>query len=133
VATFFVQPLISARLAAHPSGLVFVLVAVAGFILVRAESAKGSDARAFLSSCFFLAGLLASTAFGLFPRVLPSSSDPAWSLTVFGTAAADPGLRVALWWWVPGMLLVTGYFVFLYRNFAGKVGPDEAHSGEHTA
>jgi cytochrome bd ubiquinol oxidase subunit II len=128
VATFFVQPLIPARLAAHPAGLVFPLVALAGLVLARTESASGSDVRAFLSSCLFLAGLLASTAFGLFPVVLPSSGDPARSLTVFATASAEPGLRVALWWWAPGMLLVTGYFVFLYWNFTGRVTLDEAAS-----
>jgi hypothetical protein len=24
-------------------------------------------------------------------------------------------------WWVIGMILATGYFVFVYRSFAGKV------------
>jgi len=45
----------------------------------------------------------------------------------FAAASADHGLRVALWWWIPGMLLVTGTFVFLYRNFAGRV---EARDGD---
>ena len=44
--------------------------------------------------------------------------------TVLAAASAEPGLRVALLWWVPGMLLVTGYFVFLYRNFAGRIEVD---------
>ena len=35
------------------------------------------------------------------------------------------GLQAALWWWVPGMLAVTGYFVFLYRNFSGGVEMEE--------
>lgn len=128
IATFSVQPLIPARLSAHAEGLVFPALALAGLVLARWLMEKGADVRAFLSSCLFLAGLLASTAFGLFPVVLPSSGDPARSLTVFATASAEPGLRVALWWWAPGMLLVTGYFVFLYRNFAGRVEPDEVSS-----
>ena len=121
IATFSVQPLIPSRLAAHPEGLVFPALALAGLVLARWLMEKGADVRAFLSSCLFLTGLLASTAFGLFPYVLPSNADPARSLTVFAAASADYGLRVALWWWIPGMLLVTGYFVFLYRNFAGRV------------
>lgn len=121
VATFSVQPLIGARLAAHPSGLVFPALAVLGLVLARWKSAVGADLAAFLSSCLFLVGLLAATAFGLFPYVLPSNLDAGQSLTAFNTASAAPGLRVALAWWVPGMLLVTGYFVFLYRNFAGRV------------
>jgi cytochrome d ubiquinol oxidase subunit II len=127
IATFSVQPLIPARLSAHAEGLVFPALALAGLVLARWLMEKGADVRAFLSSCLFLAGLLASTAFGLFPYVLPSNADRARSLTVFAAASADHGLRVALWWWIPGMLLVTGTFVFLYRNFAGRV---EAKDGD---
>ena len=125
LATFSVQPLIPARLRAHPEGLVFPALALAGLVLARWQTEKGMDVKAFLSSCLFLAGLLASTAFGLFPNVLPSNTDAARSLTVFGSASADYGLRVALLWWIPGMLIVTGYFVFLYRNFADRVEPEE--------
>lgn len=121
VLTFRVQPLIPARMSAHPAGLVLPALAFAGLAGVywyrSGETGKGS----FLSSSLFLGGLLASTAFGLYPYVLPANTDPARGLTVFNAAAADHGLEVALWWWIPGMILVLGYFVFLYRNFAGKV------------
>jgi cytochrome bd-type quinol oxidase subunit 2 len=30
---------------------------------------------------------------------------------------------VGLMWFIPGMLLVTTYFFFVYRKFAGKVRP----------
>ena len=124
-ATFSVQPLIPARLRAHPEGLVFPALALTGLVLARWQTGKGEDVRAFLSSCLFLAGLLASTAFGLFPNVLPSNTSAALGLTVFGSASADDGLRTALLWWIPGVLLVIGYFVFLYRNFTGRGEPDE--------
>jgi cytochrome d ubiquinol oxidase subunit II len=120
LATSWVQPLIPARLAAHPIGLAFPAMALAGLVLARWQLEKGGDVRAFLYSCLFLSGLLGATAFGLFPYILPSSTDPARSLTVFASASSDQGLRTALWWWIPGMLLVTGTFVFLYRNFAGR-------------
>ncbi|KAA0252980.1 MAG: cytochrome d ubiquinol oxidase subunit II [Acidobacteria bacterium] len=121
VATFSIQPLIPERLAAHPEGWVLPALAVAGLVLARWKSAGGADVAAFLGSCLFLVGLLGATAFALFPNVLPSNLDPARSLTVFDAASAAPGLRTALAWWVPGMLLVTGYFVFLYRSFAGRL------------
>jgi cytochrome d ubiquinol oxidase subunit II len=53
--------------------------------------------------------------------VLPSSTDPALSLTVYNTAAARYGLGVGLIWFIPGMLLTTAYFIYTYRSFAGKV------------
>ena len=30
-------------------------------------------------------------------------------------------MGLGLAWWIPGMILVAGYFIFLYRRFAGKV------------
>ena len=48
--------------------------------------------------------LLTSVAAGLYPYVLPSSTDPALSLTIYNTAAARYGLEVGLIWFIPGML-----------------------------
>ena len=59
----------------------------------------------------------------------PGASDAARSLTVHNAKAADYGLRIGLIWWVIGMALCTGYFVFLYRHFAGKVKLDADHEG----
>ena len=83
-------------------------------------SREGLDA--FLCSCLFLLGMLTSVAFGLYPLVLPSTGDPALSLTVANAAAAPYGLRIGLYWFIPGLLLTASYFVYTYRNFAGKVG-----------
>jgi len=130
--TFPVQPLIPARLKAHPGGLVLPALAFAGLAGVRWYRRQGAERNAFLSSSLFLGGLLASTAFGLYPFVLPANTDPGRGLTVFNSAASDYGLRVAIWWWVPGMLLVLGYFVFLYRNFAGKVPAGVPAEGERS-
>lgn len=127
--TFPVQPLIPARMSAHPEGLLLPALAFAGLAGIYRYRGEGYGKGAFLSSSLFLAGLLASTAFGLYPYVLPANTDPSRALTVFNSASADHGLRVALWWWIPGMLLVLGYFVFLYRNFAGKVESEGAAAG----
>jgi cytochrome d ubiquinol oxidase subunit II len=52
---------------------------------------------------------------------LPASTGPAFSLTIYNAKAADYGLRIGLVWWFIGMALACTYFVYLYRNFAGKV------------
>jgi cytochrome d ubiquinol oxidase subunit II len=59
--------------------------------------------------------------FALYPVVLPASTDPAYNLTIYNSAAGAHGLRVGLMWWIPGMLIALGYFVFVYRMFRGKV------------
>ena len=127
VVTYGIQPMVPSNLGAHPWGYVFPALAVVGLVLERWCLNRRNDLVAFLASCAYLLGMLASVAFGLYPNVLPASANPAYSLTVQNARAADYGLRIGLVWWVIGMALVTGYFVFTYRSFAGKVRAD--HEG----
>jgi cytochrome d ubiquinol oxidase subunit II len=69
--------------------------------------------------------MLVSVTFGLYPCVLPSNGDPANSLTIVNASAASYGLHIGLFWFIPGMLLTTAYFIYAYRSFAGKVGVEE--------
>lgn len=126
--TFFtlqIQPQVWANLTAHPWGFLFPAIAAAGLAGVLIYRAEGNEVRAFLASCAYILGMLTSAAFGLFPYVLPSNTNPSLGLTVHNTAAAPYGLKVGLAWWIPGILLVLGYFIFTYRHFAGKVRMDE--------
>jgi len=122
--SFAVQPKIGASFVARPWGVVFPLIAIAGLVAVRLFLTRADELGAFLSSCGYLLGMLTSVVFGLYPWVLPAGPDASRSLTVTQAATSDYGLGVGLVWWLPGMLLVTAYFVVAYRSFAGKVDPD---------
>ena len=65
--------------------------------------------------------MLTSAAFGVYPLLLPAGTDPALSLTINNAAAGSYGLGIGLAWWLPGMLLASGYAIFTYRRFAGKL------------
>jgi cytochrome d ubiquinol oxidase subunit II len=117
--SFAIQPRLRASFGARPWGCVFPLLAVVGLLGMRAVSRR--DVAPFLCSSLFIVGMLTSAAFGLYPFVLPSNIDPRLGLTVYNAAAAPYGLKVGLMWFIPGMLLATGYFVYTYRSFAGKV------------
>lgn len=124
-ATFRVQPHVPERFALNPWGYIFPALALAGLLWSTLLRRRGQDRPAFLASCAYLAGMLASVAFGLYPSVLPSNTDPNLSLTIYNTAAGAYGLRVALFWWIPGMALVALYTAFVYRRWAGKVRLEE--------
>ncbi len=119
--TMRVQPQVRSNLAARPWGYVFPALAVAGLILTLTRGEGPRERLAFLGSCLFIGGMLSSAAFGLYPYLLPARPDPARGLTVYNTATSAYGMKVGLAWWIPGMILALGYFIYAYRRFAGKV------------
>jgi cytochrome bd ubiquinol oxidase subunit II len=131
--SFRVQPQIPANFSRHPWGFVFPGLALAGLVGVRLwtapRAASSGQFRAFLSSCAYLAGMLTSAAFGLFPLVLPARGNPAYSLTIENASAGNYGLRIGFIWWVIGMALVSVYFTFVYRHFAGKTSAPGREQG----
>jgi cytochrome bd-type quinol oxidase subunit 2 len=42
-------------------------------------------------------------------------------LTIAEAATEPYGLQVALYWWVPGMLLAIAYFAFNYRSLPKRL------------
>jgi len=124
VVTFFsfrVQPQVPARLTGQPWGFVFPALALSGFFGIRWFMVRGAEVKSFLASCAYIVGMLSSVVFGLYPYVLPSNTDPRFSLTLHNASAPDYGLKIGLIWWSLGMVLVSAYFGFVYRHFAGKV------------
>jgi cytochrome d ubiquinol oxidase subunit II len=121
--TFVVQPQVRTNLSAWPWGFVFPLLAVGGLAGVRWNLAKHDEANAFLSSCAYLAGMLTSIVFGLYPMVLPAR-DSVHSLTVENAKAGAYGLKIGLVWWAVGMILAALYFSIVYRSFVGKVATE---------
>ena len=120
-ASFAIQPHLRERFAAAPWGFVFALIAIAGLVGVFACKAPQTELRAFLSSCGYLVGMLTSAAFGVYPLLLPASTDPALSLTIGNAAAGSYGLGIGLAWFIPGMLLAAAYAIFTYSRFSGKL------------
>ena len=105
------------------------MLALAGLAGMAWFMLKKDDIKSFLASCTYILGMLTSVVFGLYPLVLPARTNPAYSLTVYNAKAGDYGLRVGLAWWIIGMALVTGYTIYVYRHFAGKVKLGDGEEG----
>ena len=126
IASFTIQPQLRASFEARPWGFLFPMMAVAGLVLIRVFGRQtAGELRAFLASCLFLVGMLTSAAFGVFPYVLPSTTDPAMGLTIYNTATRAYGLGVGLAWWIPGMLLAAAYVAYTHWQFGGKVNVED--------
>ncbi len=101
--------------------LITLLVSLVGFFYILSSLRGGSDLRPFLGSVVFIAGMLASVAGTLFPNLIVSTISPEYSLTAYTASASMYGLQIGLVWWIIGMILVVGYFTFVYRNLSGKI------------
>jgi len=123
LASFHVQPHLKETFHERPWGYALPMLALLGLAASRALDGRRGGLEPFLASCAFLIGMLTSVAFGVFPYVLPSNADPARSLSIYNAAAPRYGLEVGLFWFLPGMALVAGYFTYTYRSFAGKLTP----------
>lgn len=120
-ATSYLRPQVWNNYELHSWGYIFPIIGLAGIVGMFVYTRRGADRMAFLSSSLFIAGMLASTAFGLFPDVLPASTDSSYSLTVYNTITSEYGLAMGIIWWSIGMLAASGYFIYLFRSFRGKV------------
>ncbi len=121
VATGYVRPSFMDNYVHHKIGYLIPVVVAGSLILMYWGTKQKRDKLAFGSSCAYLAAMLVGAAFALYPLVLPASTDPKYSLSIFNSAAAAHGLSVGLIWWCIGMVLTLGYFFFIYRMFRGKV------------
>ena len=120
-ATAAVNPAIYHNLPHAPLAWAGLTLFLGGLAVVFGALRRGRWLLAFLGSGAFIAGILAATAASVWPVMLRSTLDPAWSLTALNASASVHGLRVALGWWLLGMPLALTYFVCLFRLHRGKV------------
>jgi cytochrome bd ubiquinol oxidase subunit II len=104
-----------------------VVAAVAAWFLAR----KAHEGRAFLATGVFLLGGAASIFGAVFPVVLPSTIDPAFSLTVSNASSSDYTLGLMSIVACVGLPLVIAYQAWTYWVFRRRVSAahiPEAHS-----
>lgn len=128
VATMAVRPRVLDNYYATPVGWVIPVLVAAGLGGMFHFTRTRQELKAFLSSCLYLAAMLSGAAFALYPVLLPSSGDPALSLTIENSSAGASSLSIGLIWWSIGMVIAIGYFVLVYSMFRGKV---ESQGGGH--
>jgi cytochrome d ubiquinol oxidase subunit II len=120
-ATCYVQPSVLDNYKHHAVGFLIPVVVFGSLGVMIYAIRKGADKLAFAGSVFYIVGMLVGAAFALYPVVLPASTNPAYSLTIYNTAAGRHGLTVGFTWWALATILAVGYFIFLFRMFRGKV------------
>jgi cytochrome d ubiquinol oxidase subunit II len=90
-------------------------------VAIKYFQGRQDDRRAFAAGAVLIAGLLASIAAGLYPRLLPAGPGSAHpGLDIFNAASPEGSLRTALAIYLWGLALVALYQVSIYRIWRGK-------------
>ncbi len=121
IATCYVQPVVLNNYKQHVVGYLIPVIVFGSLSVMIAAIRKGQDKLAFVGSALYIVGMLVGAAFALYPIVLPASTNPAYNLTIYNTAAGRYGLTVGFTWWALGAVLALAYFTLLFRMFRGKV------------
>jgi cytochrome d ubiquinol oxidase subunit II len=123
-ATVLARPNSLANYEHHPASFLVPGIVFASLIAIFMAIRRQSNATAFLSSCVYLAAMLAGAAAGLFPVLLPTVGTAGRDITVSLALAGSHTLHVGLVWWSIGMVLAIGYALVVYWLFRGKVAQD---------
>ncbi|WFC41622.1 cytochrome d ubiquinol oxidase subunit II [Pseudoxanthomonas sp. SE1] len=109
---------------AMPWTWLFPVLGVAGSLAAAALLRAGRGMAAFLASALAIAGIILTEGLAVFPFLLPSSTHPASSLTLWDASSSHLTLFVMLVATVVFLPLVLLYTAWVYRVLRGKVSPE---------
>lgn len=88
---------------------------------------------AFIASSLAVIGVISTAGVSMFPFVMPSSTMPAASLTVWDSVASHLSLAIMFWATLIFMPLIVLYTSWAYRVMRGKVTIAHIKANEHSA
>jgi len=110
---------------AHPALMAVPLLAVAALLGIRVLSAQGKPLAAFTASCLTILLVVATGVTGLFPNLIPSSIDPASSLTLYNSSSSPYTLKIMIVVTAIFVPIVIAYKIWIYRIFRAPVREEE--------
>jgi cytochrome d ubiquinol oxidase subunit II len=117
------------NLLAAPYLLGLPLLAVLGLLGVRLFLAKGAYWKAWFSSALLIVGAVLFGVAGLFPNLLPSSLDPAASMTAFNSSSSHLTLWIMFGVVVCFLPVVIGYQIWVHTKFRDTITAGSIHEG----
>ncbi|OGT49117.1 MAG: cytochrome d ubiquinol oxidase subunit II [Gammaproteobacteria bacterium RIFCSPHIGHO2_12_FULL_38_11] len=96
------------------------VVAYGGIIESLWAASYGWHTTAFWASCFAVGGIVGTAGATLFPFLMPSSTHPNQSLTVWNAASSQYALNVMLYVGVVLLVIILAYKIFAYNTIWHK-------------
>ena len=120
-----------ANYAEHPTLLVFPILAVASLLTVRVMIWADNLLGAWFFSALFIITVTFFGVLGMYPGIIISSIDPAYSVTVFNGASSPLTLKIMLGVTLCCIPVVIAYQAWVYYTFAHKVTPESLQKDDH--
>ncbi len=108
-----------------PILFVIPLLAVAALFLTRIFIAKAAWWKAWFASSLTIMAVTLFGVVGLYPSLLPSSLNPAYSMTIHNSASSPLTLKIMLGVALVFVPIVIGYQAWVYNLFKHKVTEEE--------
>ncbi|MBK1687560.1 cytochrome d ubiquinol oxidase subunit II [Rubrivivax gelatinosus] len=117
----------------QPAIWVLPALGIAGALAAAALVAARRTLTAFVASSLALAGVIGTAGAAMFPFVMPSSTTPSASLTVWDSVSSHLTLSLMFWATLIFMPLIVFYTGWAYRVMRGKVTVEQIRANTHSA
>jgi cytochrome d ubiquinol oxidase subunit II len=114
----------------YPWMVIAPLLGFGGAIGALVGLRMGSEAVTFLGSKLSVVGIIATVGVSTFPFILPSSIDPASSLTVWNSSSSHQTLFIMLIVTVVFLPIVLAYTAWAFKVMWGRVTTEQVQSGD---
>ncbi len=101
------------------------VIAVGAMALIRIYLGKGRMWAAWTASSATIVSVTLFGVVGLYPNMLPSSLDPAFSLTIYNSASSQLTLKIMLAVALTFVPIVIAYQAWVYRLFRHKITEED--------
>ena len=121
--------------AQYPWKYLAPFLAYAGIFESLLAASYGWYTTAFWASCFAVGGVVATAGGTLFPFIMPSSTNPNESLTVWNATSSQYALNIMLYIGVVLLFIILAYKIFAYQTIWGKkptLTTQDVQENDHT-
>ncbi|WP_022670971.1 cytochrome d ubiquinol oxidase subunit II [Hippea alviniae] len=114
----------------NPVWFIVPALAVASLLSIRFFIKTSSYVKAFFASCLTILSIVFTGIVGLYPNLIPSSIDKAYSLTAFNSASGPYTLKLMLIVAVIFVPIVIAYQIWTYKVFSKPITEEDIHDKE---
>jgi cytochrome d ubiquinol oxidase subunit II len=107
------------------------ILGIAGALLAIAASSMKKLILAFVASSIMLAGVIFTVGIAMFPFIMPSSSDPKSSLTIWDAVSSHMTLQIMFWVVLVLLPIILVYTSWVYSVLRGKITVETVRANDH--